>query len=238
MLLPGFITGRFLKIIGTNAAVANTEEHLADFSSTFTDLAAATLVKVASSSTDDDAGGTGALTVGLHGIDANYKMVSETITLDGQTAVASVNTYLAILGAEVLTAGAGLKNAGNINIADDGATFTAGVPGTLFLCQIPIGKNVSYSGNAIIPAGSRYRAKSITIFNSTQIARLFIKAKEYGGLWKYVHTLPCSASHAAHIDLSDLDLVFQEKTSIELAAIAATSGAVMNATLILEAMPQ
>lgn len=237
MHLPGYITGRFMKIIGTNGAVHTTEEHLADFSSTFTDLAAATLVKVASSSADDDAGGTGALTVGIHGINANYKLVSETITLDGQTAVASVNTYLAILGAEVLTAGTGLKNAGNINIADDGATFTSGVPATLFLCQIPAGANISYSGNAIIPAGARYKAKSITVFNSTQIARLFIKAKEYGGLWKNVHTLPCSATHGARVDLSDLDLVFQEKTSIELAAIAATSGAVMNATLVLESIP-
>ena len=83
-------------------------------------------VKVASTSTDDDAGGTGALTVLLGGVDSSGVAQTETITLDGQTEVESANTYKGVTTATTLTSGSGNKNAGDIWVGS--GTFTSGVP--------------------------------------------------------------------------------------------------------------
>jgi len=234
-LLPGIVSGKTLRVMGLNAAVADTEEHLFSASVAFTDLAAATLLKISAASANDTSAGTGARTVLVCGINGNYEPISETVTLNGQTAVLTVNTYLAVTGMEVLTAGSGLKNAGIIYAADDGATVTSGVPATLILCTIPVGGNISFSGNTITPIGSKYRLKCITVGNRAQIVDTYIKVKEYGGLWKYILTVPASATHPSTcIDLSHLDIVFPEKTSVELAAKAATTGGVTQASLVLE----
>lgn len=234
-LLPGIVSGNTLKVMGFNGAVANTEEHLFSGSTTFTDLAAETLLKISAASANDTSDGTGARTVLVTGISGTYEPISETVTLTGQTEALTTKTYLAVTGMEVLTAGTGLKNAGIIYAADDGATVTSGVPGTLILCTIPAGENISFSGNTITPAGMKYRLKCITVGNRAQIADTYIKVKEYGGLWKYILTIPASATHPSTcIDLTHLDIVLPAKTSIELAAKAATTGAVTQASLSLE----
>lgn len=235
-LLPGIVSGTKVRVSGFNGAVANTEEHLNSASTTFTDLAAATLLKISSgSAADTNTSGTGARTVMVFGIDGNYNLQQETVALNGQTEVLTVNTYLAVFGLEVLSWGTGLKNAGIIYAADDGATVTAGVPGTLILCTIPVGENISFSGNYIIPAGMKYRLNGIIVGNRAQIVDTYIKLKEYGGQWKYYVTIPASATHpSTYIDLRDLEIVLPEKTAIELAAKAATTGGITQANLVLE----
>jgi len=89
-------------------------------------LAAASVLKISSSSTADDGGGTGALTVRIWGLDANYAAITEDIILTGQTEVNTVNEYLRIYRMRVLTSGTGLTNAGNIWAGT--GTVTAGVP--------------------------------------------------------------------------------------------------------------
>ena len=59
-------------------------------------MSAATVLKVSSSSTADDEGSTGAETVELFGLDADYNEINETVTLDGQTAVNTTKEYLRI----------------------------------------------------------------------------------------------------------------------------------------------
>lgn len=237
-LLPGIVSGRKVRVSGFNGAVANTEEHLFSGSTTFTDLAAATLLKISSGSANDTSAGTGAKTVMVFGLDGNYNLQSETVTLNGQTEVLTTKTYLAVFGLEVLTVGTGLKNAGIVYAADDGATVTAGVPATLILCTIPVGENISFSGNYIIPAGMKYRLNGIVVGNRAQIVDTYIKLKEYGGAWKYYLTIPASATHpSTYIDLKELEIVLPAKTGIELAAKAATTGGVTQASLVLELVP-
>lgn len=66
----------------------------------------------------DDAGGTGALTVRIEGLaGADWVLASEDITMDGQVAVLTDRTdWVRIQRVHVLTAGAGLVNAGNITV--------------------------------------------------------------------------------------------------------------------------
>lgn len=56
---------------GFNADVANSEETVWDQGGLYSCLAAPSVLKISSSSTDDDAGGTGALTVEVFGQDTN-----------------------------------------------------------------------------------------------------------------------------------------------------------------------
>jgi len=80
-------------------------------------------------SSDDEDGGagtdTGALTMQIYGLDANWAEVDETITLNGTTVVAVTgHTYIRMYRAIVLTAGSHGTNVGNIavRIASAGTT--------------------------------------------------------------------------------------------------------------------
>ena len=77
---------------------------------------------VSSSTADDEAAvGTGAWTITVEGLDSNYEEISETISLDGQVAVASVGTdWFRVNRAYNVTAGTGQVNAGNITISIGG----------------------------------------------------------------------------------------------------------------------
>ena len=99
---------------------------------------AAAATNIISSSTDDDASpATGANTVTVEGLDANYQLVRETAEMNGQTQVALTTQFLRVFRAWVATAGTGLTNAGNIDVrhtttilarigTGDGQTLQAG----------------------------------------------------------------------------------------------------------------
>ncbi len=111
---------------------------------------AALQMKVSSSSADDTAAGTGARTVFVGGLDANHNQISETVTLNGQTDVLTVNSYLHINSAYVATTGSSLSAAGDIYFGD--GVVTAGVPATVY-DLIKFDYNSRITGSYTIPAG-------------------------------------------------------------------------------------
>lgn len=117
-------------------------------------------ISVVSSSTDDDQGGTGALTIKVQGLNEDYKEVEEEFTMDGTDSVLSVsNKWLKVYRAFVTSAGSTESNVGIITITL-GALTLATIPaaeGQTQMCifAIPAGKNgyiKSFSG-AIIRSG-------------------------------------------------------------------------------------
>lgn len=111
---------------------------------------AATVMKVSSSSTADAAAGTGARTIVIQGLDANHAEISEVVTLNGQTAVNTTNTFLHINYIYVATVGSGGKNAGVIYVGD--GVVTSGVPATIYGI-VNTGFNASTTAFYTIPAG-------------------------------------------------------------------------------------
>ncbi len=71
-------------------------------------------VKVVSSSVADTAAGTGLRTIRIDGLDANWDLQSETITLNGTTPVEGDLDFLRVFKQKGLTAGSGGTNAGII----------------------------------------------------------------------------------------------------------------------------
>lgn len=154
--IPG--VSNFL-LCGYNGAITTTAETIWDDSTVlaFRSTAVSTM-KVSSGDANDTSAGSGARTVTVTGVDGNYAVVSEVISMNGQTGVATTNSYLAINSMSVTTAGAGGVNAGVIYIGT--GTITAGVPAVVD-GLIAIGRNISQGSAYTVPAGKTLMLKSI-----------------------------------------------------------------------------
>ena len=106
---------------------------------------AAAVVELVSSSASDAAAGTGARTIEVHGLDADYNEVSETFTMNGATPVVGTTLFFRINHVHVRTAGTGKTNAGYITIQDAGAGTTRS--------YIGVGRGRSEVGVFTVPAG-------------------------------------------------------------------------------------
>lgn len=78
-------------------------------------------LEIVSSSANDAAAGTGARTVAVQGLDANFNQIQETVTLNGTSAVALANSYLRVNNVQVASAGSGNVNAGTVTLRLAGA---------------------------------------------------------------------------------------------------------------------
>jgi len=129
----GTISGHYCyKKFGANFDVAVTAEETIWNAVThggnakYSYLSAAIQLKISSSDVDDTADGTGARTVEIQGLNSDWKFIKETISLNGQTEVLTVNSYIRIFRMRVLTVGSSGQNEGNIWAGT--GTVTLGVP--------------------------------------------------------------------------------------------------------------
>lgn len=135
-------------------------------------------------STDDEDGGagtdTGALTCHVGGLDTNYKLVEETVTLNGTTDAPTAKAYRMIHHMEILTAGSAGRNLGVITAtADTDATVTD---------QIPVDRNHSASAMFMIPAGKTgylldWGGDLFRTAGVATTADLFLMEMPTGGVW-------------------------------------------------------
>lgn len=107
-------------------------------------------MSVSSANANDTSAGTGARTVYISGLDASHNEVSETVTMNGQTAVTTTNSYLHINDAYVASAGSSNSAAGNIYIGT--GVVTAGVPATIYDI-VAYDYNKRITGSYTVPAG-------------------------------------------------------------------------------------
>lgn len=145
-------------------------------------MATPATVKVASTSANDTSAGTGVRTLTLTGLDASGDEQSETITMNGQTAVTSANTYSAVTGIQGLTWGSGTKNAGTVWCGT--GTFTAGVPATRFFAM-GAGMNKGLTSFYVVPTGKTFYPRNavVSIADLNKSARIFIETSSNGTNW-------------------------------------------------------
>lgn len=123
-------------------------------------IATPATVKVSSTDANDTSAGSGARTLLLSGLDSSGVVQTETITLNGQTEVVSVNTYKWIQSFAVTSVGATTWNEGTIWVGT--GTVTAGVPATK-LCSAEIGANISAVGAYMVPASKVFHPTQLTV---------------------------------------------------------------------------
>jgi hypothetical protein len=217
---------------GINSDVQQSTETVWVGSTAYTFPAAAATLTVSSSSTDDASpSGTGAQTVLIQGLDANYNVISEVVALNGQTAVNTTKSYLRVNKIIVLTAGSGGTSAGTIYAGT--GTVTSGVP-AVTVNRTGITSNESESAFYTVPVGYTAFITRWTMSsgNSTANAstRFTLRIRPIGGVFgiKAFYSIPgngiyeCAAAYP---------LPVPEKSDLEVTAIASVGTSVTSTQL-------
>jgi hypothetical protein len=208
---------------GINGDVGTSVETVWAQGGTYVYPAAATVMKISSSSADDAAAGTGARTISISGLDANYNEISETVILNGQTEVNTVNSYLRIFSMFVVTAGSGATAVGTIYAGT--GTVTSGVPATVY-GMIGIGANQTQMAFWTVPAG--YTLYLMGVFytsantNANASTNFQLIQRPLGGVFRQQSSSRVPGNGDFILDLHT-PIAFAEKTDIEVRAVASTS---------------
>ncbi len=187
-------------------------------------LSTATVLKISSSSANDTSAGTGARTITISGLDANYDEISESVTLNGQTAVNTTQSFLRVFKIIVSTAGSGGQNAGVIYAGT--GTVTSGVPANKY-GTIAVGDNQTLMCFWTVPRGYTAFLYQIDISMNTEVANKFgtvsLVARPNGGVFNVKDRFALSQD-IIHQEFRH-PVKFEEKTDLEVRAIASSSNA-------------
>jgi len=143
---------------GYNSAIGTTEEYIgADGGALPLMPTSAVTVEAISSSANDTAAGSGARTIRIFGLDANFNEITEDITLNGTSAsTATTQSFIRVFRGHVLTTGTySSANAGNITIRQSGA-------GSTFV-TINTSKGQTEGTHYCVPAGKSLYIRDIHI---------------------------------------------------------------------------
>ena len=140
---------RALYKFGYNPDVGGTEETVWAEGGNYVWPDNAVTVFASSSSANDTGGGTGANTITIQGLDEDYNEIEESITLNGQTQVATQLSYLRIYRAFVTLAGSSGTSGGTIYLGSSGAS--GGVPNTVY-ANLGLGNQTQIAAYTV-PAG-------------------------------------------------------------------------------------
>ena len=216
----GFIEGhKTIFKFGNNADINGSLETVWSQGGLYSYPAAAIQMKVSSSSTDDTGSGTGAQTVFVYGLDADYNEITEVVTLDGQTEVLTAQSFLRVNRAFVVTAGTGATAAGTIYVGT--GVVTAGVPATVY-AVISLGENQTTMAVWTVPAKHTLYVHRGFFSAASNNATHYILGKfmfrPQGGVFRNAADLTVN-SNAIGYDF-EIPLALPEKTDIEARAIA------------------
>ena len=138
-------------------------------------------VEVFSSDAADASAGTGARTVRLTGLDADWEEQTVDVTMNGTTAVATTETWQRLNRMHVLTAGSGEENAGDITARH--TTTTANVFATM-----PAGANQTTIAAFTVPAGKTMLIKRVAVQmgrnTASGSATVSLRVRPTGGVFR------------------------------------------------------
>ena len=222
-IAAGEVTGSYpVRKHGHNPDVGTSPETVSHIGAVMYYPPAAEILKIKSDDVDDDGApvDTGARTVWLCGLDANYAIITDTITMNGTTAVDSNVAFLRLFEMNVVTAGTSLHNEG---------TITAyGNDGTSAIDAIAPEENISHSASFTVPAGQTLYLTSFHLADaSLKGAEVSLYTHAFGGLWQNYRPYVLVDDIIA-IPL-DMPLTFAEKTDVEMRATALAAGAIIAA---------
>ena len=220
---------------GYNAAVGAATETIWEQGGLYAYPASATVMTVSSSSTDDTAAGTGARTVEVFGLDADYKEINEVVTLNGQTAVSTTKSYLRINRGIVRSAGSGGANEGTLYAGT--GTVTAGVPANIYLTINGDGDNQTLMALWTVPAGytaflTKMSLSTGTSTNTKALLNASLVARPYGEVFQIKERF--TLTDATHEQFYTFPLRFTEKTDLEMRAFSSSGSVSFNVSASME----
>jgi len=204
---------------GNNPDSNGTLETVWSHSSLYVYPTAATVMKVSSSSADDNGTGSGARTVLVAGLDADYNEASEIVTLTGQTPVLTTTVFIRVFRAYVVTAGVNNTAAGIIYIGN--GVVTAGVPASVY-AEIPLGENQTLMAMWTVPAGYTFYMYRGTFSAASNNAAQYVLGKfmvrPFGGVFRNAADVTANSS-VIQYDF-EIPLAIPAKADIEARVIA------------------
>lgn len=172
---------RTLYKFGYNPDVNGDEETVWSQGGDFPYPTSAVTMFVSSTSANDANGGTGANSILIQGLDENYDEIEETVLLNGQTQVATQNSYLRVYRAFVTLCGTGGTSGGIIYIGSSGAT--GGVPNTTIYANLHLGNQTQIAAYTV-PAGYTLYLDDINftaaLSQSNKLATCSFRSRDYG----------------------------------------------------------
>ena len=130
---------------------------------------------VSSSSGNDTNGGTGANSVRIVGLDADYNEVEEDITLTGQTQKITQTSWIRVYRMYITLAGSGGGAAGTIYLANTGAS--AGVPTGTVYASILLGAGQTEMAVYTVPAGYTLYLDDINFTAAVSLANSYLQVR-------------------------------------------------------------
>jgi len=202
---------------GYNDTVGTSFETVQVGSANFVYPTTAATVSIVSDETTDDDGDTGANTVLLQGLDGDYNVITETVTMDGTNSVTTNASFLRIFRMSVETAGS--------SEASDG-TITASIGGNVQATIDPEYDNQTLQAAYTVPAGykgyiSRLHVTS-TKDNKAVMVGIFVRKPGSVFQVKYIVEMYRNEITARF----DVPIVVDEKSDIEIRAKNLNSGTV------------
>ncbi len=207
-------------IYGYNGAVSTTEETVWQEGGAYTHPASASTMTVSSDDAGDAAAGVGATEVTITGLDSNYAVVVESVTMNGTTAVTTTNSFLRINTLEVTNAGSTGENAGVVYIGT--GTVTSGKPANVF-GLIEKGENQSLHGFWTVPAGfTAYIMRQVAIShgNAASVAEISLRVRRFGLFFRTINRFKLTRG-SIQIPFY-VPLKLEERTDFQVRAIADT----------------
>lgn len=221
----GFIAGHTpVYKFGHNPDVNGAEETVWEQGGIYSYPATAAALYVSSSSATDSNGGTGANSVYLQGLDANYNEVTETVNLNGQTQVQTANSYIRIYRAFVVLAGSDGIAAGTIYVGTSGAT--GGVPNGAIYASIAPAHGQTEMAIYTVPAGHTLYLDDINFTSAVSLANSYIRARFMTRLFGsnvFREQTRIVLQSNTYIFKFEYPLAFPEKTDLEVRAQAVGS---------------
>lgn len=228
----GIIAHKSLFKFGFNSDINGTEETIWSRGGIYAYPTVAEVNTLSSTSANDTENGTGARTIVVVGLNENYDEVSETVTLNGQTPVNTINSYIRINRMYVATAGSSGTAAGTI--AAGTGTVTAGVPA---VCYAEIANSDNQTLMAVWTVPAEYTAYIYrgTISNATATGSQYVTGRlcfrPFGGVFR---TAAKVTLHNQFIDFDfGIPVVLPEKTDIEARAISTATNNAVSATFTI-----
>lgn len=217
----------YMTKFGYNSSVGTSEEPIwAESGTSYTYPSEATAMTVSSANANDTSAGTGARTVYVEGLDGNYDVISETATLNGQTAVNLSNSYLRVYRCYVATAGSGGKNAGIVYVGY--GNLTSGKPATV-QASIIAGANQTLQAIYTMPANKIGFLTNVKAASNGK-GEIRVYTRNFGSVFRIQRNYPIT---------DDIDrefyvpLVLQPKTDVEIRGLADTSTDKMGASFVI-----
>ena len=208
---------------GYNSSVGSSYETVTDLGTNNLPTTAA-VVSVISASSADDEGSTGAEKVEIQGLDADYNLQIEEVTMNGTSAVTTTNTFIRVFRMRVTQAGTGEVNAGNITASIGGSD----------VARILADQGQTLMAVYTVPAGKKaYLVKFQGSLSKNQEANFQLRARESGGAWNVKGLWGTFAESVNYV--YPVPLEFDEKTDLQIRSKAgATSemGAIFDLVLV------